>query len=150
MAKLSWNDLIIQDMKPADCADWLRGWSHLTRGRVAPVFMSKFGDWFLRGPDGSTIELSVIEGTMTAIAKTTAEFSALVNSQQWQEVHLLSLLVLQLHERALIPGSGHCYGFTPHPAFTGRIELNSAVVLDIPVWQSICAQTFAAAGRTKK
>jgi hypothetical protein len=78
------------------------------------------------------------------------EFTTLVNNQQWQEVHLLSLLVLQLHERSLIPGPGQCYGFAPHPAFAGKIELNTAIVLDIPVWQAICAQAFAVTGQPQR
>ena len=55
--------------------------------------MSKFGDWFLRRPDGGTDELSVIEGTYTSIASTPEEFKSLVNAKNWQETHLLSLQV---------------------------------------------------------
>jgi hypothetical protein len=50
-------------------------------GTVSPVFISKFGDWFLRRPDGRTDELSVIEGTYSPVAATPEEFSSLVNTQ---------------------------------------------------------------------
>jgi|GEM_PF-4388885 len=92
--------------------------SNWVGGRASPVFMSKFGDWFLRLPDGGTHELSVLEGTHTAIAATPEEFSALVNSPGWQEEHLLSLLVQQLHERGLLPTA--MLRLHPAPCFFGR------------------------------
>jgi hypothetical protein len=141
-AKLTWDDLLIQNISPADARTWLGYWSNRVGGTVAPVFMSKFGDWFLRRPDGGTDELSVIEGTYTQVAATPEEFNSLVNSQAWQEVHLLSLQVAQLHERGLIPGAGQCYAFAPHPAFLGCIDVDKVVLMDIAVWQHVCAQHF--------
>lgn len=114
-------------------------------GRIAPIFMSKFGDWFLRRPDGGTDELSVIEGTYSSVAFTPEEFTRLVNTQEWQEKHLLSFQVAQLHERGIIPAAGQCYAFTPHPAWVGRIDLERVMLMDIGVWQHICAQLFQSA-----
>ena len=141
--KLTWDDLLIQNITPAEAARCLGMWDHLVHGRVAPIFMSKFGDWFLRRPDGGTIALSVLEGTVETIAGTPEEFSASVNTQDWQELRLLSLQVHELHERGLVPGPGKCFGFAPHPVFTGKINVSTAMVMDIPVWQSICSQLFA-------
>ena len=140
--KLTWDDLLIQSISPEIAARCLAMWRPLVQGRVAPVFMSKFGDWFLRRPDGSTAELSVIGGTFKAIAGTSEEFSSCVNAPEWQEVHLLSRQVYELHQRGLVPGPGQCYALAPHPAFTGKIELGTIMLMDIPVWQSICAQLF--------
>jgi hypothetical protein len=104
--------------------------------------MSKFGDWFLRRPDGGTDELSVVEGTYGAVASTAEEFASLVNTQAWQEEHLLSFQVAQLYERSIIPQPGQCYGFAPHPALLGRIDIERVMLMDIGVWQYICAQHF--------
>jgi hypothetical protein len=112
--------------------------------------MSKFGDWFLRRPDGNTDELSVIEGTYSTVASTPQEFTSLVNTQAWQEKHLLSLLVSQLHERGTIPGPGQCYAFAPHPALLGRIDIERVMLMDIGVWQHICAQHFHLTHEEKK
>ena len=142
--KLTWDDLLIQSITPESAAQCLGMWRHLVHGRVAPVFMSTFGDWFLRRADGSTDELSVIEGTCKTIARTPEEFWASVNRQDWQELHLLSLQVYALHQRGLVPGQGQCYALVPHPAFTGKIDFGTVMLIDIPVWQSICAQAFAA------
>ena len=73
-----------------------------------------FGDWFLRRPDGSTEELSVIDGTLQRVAAMEQGFVEIVNRIDWQEQHFLSFQVAQLHERGLIPGVGQCYGFAPH------------------------------------
>ena len=148
--KLTWDDLLIQDISPSDANEWLGYWSSMVRGRVAPVFMSKFGDWFLRRPDGGTDELSVIEGTYQSVASTPDEFGSLVNTQAWQEQHLLSFQVSQLHERGIIPQRGQCYAFAPHPAFLGRIDVERAMLMDIRVWQHSCAQHFISqSARTK-
>ena len=104
--------------------------------------MSKFGDWFLRRPDGTTELLDVLEGTLTTIGNTPAEFDTMVNNVQWQEEYLLSGLVYQLHEDGTVPGDGQCYGFAPHPQFGGPIDCANVMVLDIIVWQTICSQAF--------
>jgi len=104
--------------------------------------MSKFGDWFLRHPNGATSELSVIEGTVRQVASTPEEFDTFVNQRGWQEEHLLSLFVFALHERNIIPSQGECYGFAPHPALSGKIDLEHVVVTKIGPWQAICAQMF--------
>lgn len=139
MIQLKWDDLLIQNLEKAECEKWLICWQGRVSGRVEPVCMSKFGDWFLRHPDGATSELSVLEGTYTKIASTGEEFTNLLNSRAWQEEHLLSLVVLQLHERGIVPVAGQCYGFAPHPRISGSIDLNDALIMDIGAWQTICA-----------
>lgn len=140
--QLTWNDLLIQDIPEKDARVWLGYWSSLVQGRIAPVFMSKFGDWFLRRPDGSTDELSVIECTCQRVATTPEEFIQLVNTPDWEEEHLLSRQVAQLHERGIIPAQGLCYGFAPHPLWSGVIDLSHVQVMEIGVWQHLCAQTW--------
>ncbi|MGA2853299.1 MAG: hypothetical protein ABSE90_04140 [Verrucomicrobiota bacterium] len=140
--RLTWNDLLIQNISEPNAHGWLGCWQGIIKGKVAPVFMSKFGDWFLRLPDGSTNELSVIEGTYLKIASTPDEFSSLVNTAKWQEEHLMSLIIQQLHERKIVPQEGQCYAFAPHPILTGRIDIDRAMLMDIGVWQHICAQTI--------
>jgi len=140
--KLTWDDLLIQNFAESDVRTWLGNWPGRIAGRVEPIFLSKFGDWFLRRPDGGTDEFSVIGGTYSRIASTPEEFSALVNTQAWQEQHLLSLLVAQLHERGIIPPAGQCYALAPHPVLLGRIDISRVMLMDINVWQSICSQVF--------
>ena len=148
--KLTWDDLVIEKISAPEAHIWLSYWSDAIGGKIAPIFMSKFGDWFLRRPDGSTDEFSVIEGTNSTIALSPDEFIGLVNTPSWQEEHLLSIQVSQLHERGIIPKHGQCYGFAPHPLLTGRIEIGEVMLMDIGVWQSICAQLILSLSGPKK
>jgi hypothetical protein len=141
--RLGWNDLIIQPLDGPEARAWLQRWTGIVSGQVAPILMSMFGDWYLRRPDGTTDELSVIEGTCVRVASTYEEFWSLVNAQAWQEDHLLSWLVFDLHQRGLIPKAGQCYGFAPHPLISGAIKAEHAMVMQIGAWQSICAQLVA-------
>jgi hypothetical protein len=138
--QLTWDDLLIQDVSADDAERWIAEWAWLVSGRFCPVFMSKFGDWFLRRPDGSTELLDVVEGTLDKISSTPKEFDALVNDREWQKQYLLSWLVHQLHEDGKIPADGQCYGFAPHPQVGGEIDRRNVVVLDTIVWQTICSQ----------
>ncbi|MGB0579432.1 MAG: hypothetical protein ACPGVU_07000 [Limisphaerales bacterium] len=140
---LTSDDLLLQPVDRDLAARSLKDWGFLLSGRSEPIAMSKFGDWFLRRPDGSTDELSVIEGTLTKIATSPDDFANLVNRQDWQEEHLLSLQVYDLHEIGVIPADGQCYGFAPHPILAGTIDIDQAMIFPIPAWQTICAQTFA-------
>jgi hypothetical protein len=53
---------------------------------------------------------------------------------------LAFLAGLQLHERGIVQQLGQCHAFAPHPAPSGRIEIEHVMVMDIGVWQQICAQ----------
>jgi hypothetical protein len=140
---LTWDDLLIQNITSDKAGLWLGHWKGWLNGPVSPICMSKFGDWFLRRMDGSTLELSVIEGTVQTIATTPDEFAILVNTPDWQEKHLLPFLIKQLYERGIAPQAGQCYGFAPHPRFTGKISIDQIMIMEIGIWQSICADTFS-------
>jgi len=140
--QLTWDDLLIKDFGADDASLWIAEWPTLVSGRFHPVFMSKFGDWFLRRSDGTTGLLDVLEGTLTTIAKSTAEFDDALNEIEWQEKHLLSWLVYELHQDGKIPAKSQCYGFTPHPGVGGQIDRCTTMLFDIPVWQTICSQTL--------
>ena len=63
-------------------------------------------------------------------------------------MYLLSELVLRLHEAGKVPGPGQCYALAPPPALGGPNPANGeavdprfVLVVDVAVWQSICAQS---------
>lgn len=136
--ELSWADLITEDLDRGEAQRILRGWARLVSGPVAPVFLSKFGDWFLRRPGGQVQKLDVLRGDLATLAASPEEFRGRVNSRDWQEEHLVSPLVYSLHEQGKVPGPGQCYAVAPHPIFGGRLEPRFIAVADIPVRQSIC------------
>jgi hypothetical protein len=147
MSRLTWSDLLIQDISPDDCRRWLEPWSWLIEGHFAPEFLNKFGSWFLRRPEGHVEMLDVFTGRVEKVADSNEEFVGLVNEGWWQEVYLLSELVYELHQRGIIPGPGQCYALAPHPAVGGpnpangeKVDARFVMVMDIPAWQSLCSQ----------
>ena len=151
MIRLTWSDLLIQDISPEDFRRWISHWAGVVGGRLAPAFMSKFGMWFLRRPEGHVEMLDVFTGGIERIADTYEAFIAEVNEQSWQEVYLLSELVYQLHGEGKVPSLGQCYALAPHPALGGpnpmlgqSVDSQFVMVMDIDVWQSLCVQFLGA------
>lgn len=152
MTQLDWADLIIDDLTPDQSHDWLCPWFNVIEGRVAPAFMTKFGSWFLRRPEGHVEFLDVLSGTVTRANATYDAFVQELNEQWWQEIFLHSELVLQLHNAGKIPAPGQCFALAPHPAVGGpnpmdgdTVDPRFVTLMDIPVWQSICAQSLGVA-----
>jgi hypothetical protein len=145
--KLTWDDLLIEDIGAEDFACWMESWRGFISGGVAPVFLNKFGCWFLRRPEGPVDMLDVFTGEVERIAETYEAFTADVNDPAWQEVYLLSGLVYDLHQSGIVPGPGECYALAPHPALGGpnpflgeAVDPRFVMTMDIAAWQSICSQ----------
>ena len=93
MSRLTWPDLLIEDITPDQFRDWLAPWTGVVLGRVGPLFLSKFGFFFLRRPEGHIEMLDVFAGQLSRAADSHEDFIRDVNEQWWQEVYLLSELV---------------------------------------------------------
>jgi hypothetical protein len=148
MTRLTWDDLLIQNITSEQFHDWIAPWTGLIQGRIAPAFISKFGLWFLRRPEGAVEMLNVLTGQVERMAETYDDFMRDVNEQWWQESYLFSELIFQLHQANKIPGPEQCYALAPHPALGGpnpyagdTIDSKFVMLMDIIVWQSICAQS---------
>jgi hypothetical protein len=149
MTHLKWPDLIIEEIDPDQFRDWISPWQGLIAGRIAPIFMNKFGSWFLRRPEGHVEMLDVLTGALTSVADNNDIFLQNVNEQWWQEAYLFSELVYQLHEAGKAPGPGQCYALCPHPALGGpnpgksdAVDQRFVMIMNIGIWQSLCAQAL--------
>jgi hypothetical protein len=147
--KLTWQDLLIEDHEPDDLATLLSPWSFLLHERVSPIFVTKFGSWFLRRPTGEVVVLDVLKGEVRTVAKTFEAFQTRVNSVEWHEQNLFSPLVYQLHQAGKIPRSGECYAIVPHPALGGPnpaagdvVDPARVMVMSLRLWQSLCRQSL--------
>ena len=146
MSRLTWDDLLIKNLSVSDCQEYLSHWDWLITGTFAPEFLSKFGNWFLRRPEGRVEMLDVFSGMVTPVAESHAEFVDVVNAPSWQELYLHSELVYQLHQQGKVPNTGECYALRPHPALGGPnplagdpVDPKFVMVMDIAVWQSLCS-----------
>jgi hypothetical protein len=135
----TWADLLIEDVTLDDFGRWMSEWGDFIGGQVAPAFMSKFGTWFLRRPQGHVEMLDVFTGGVERMANSYEAFIAEVNQQWWQEVYLLSELVFRLHEVSKIPGPGQT------PMAGQPVDPKFVIVMEIGLWQSLCAQAVRAA-----
>ena len=149
MTRLTWDDLLVQDITAEQFCYWLSPWAGVVSGRMAPAFMSKFGSWFLRRPEGHVEMLDVLTGQVERIADNYDDFMREVNETWWHETYLFSKLVFELHQVGKVPGVGQCYALAPHPALGGpnpnvgdAIDTKYVMVTDVVVWQSICAQSL--------
>ena len=149
MARLSWDDLLIKVASAEQFEQWLGPWRGVVEGMVAPVFLNKFGCWFLRRHDGSNFMLDVMTGDCEDVAQDDAEFATLVNQRDWQENFLLSEVVFDLQQAGVALNPGQCYGLAPHPALGGSdpflvhpLDPRFVIPVDVGVWQSICAQAL--------
>lgn len=140
--KLTWDDLIVDHVTPEEAAAWLADWQWLGLGRVAPIFLSRFGNWFFRRPDDSIHMLEVTEAAVEQVAPDFGTFQASVNSPQWQEQYLYSALLLKYRRLGIVALARQAIGFTPHPAFVDSLDKCKPMVLDMAVWQSVCGQTM--------
>jgi hypothetical protein len=140
--KLTWDDLIVDNVTPDEAAAWLGDWDWLGIGRMAPIFLSRFGNWFFHRPDGSIHMLEVSEAVIEQVAPDFGQFQAAVNTQAWQEQYLYSALVLRYRRQGVIASGRQAIGLAPHPALVPSISSCKPMVLDMVVWQSICAQTL--------
>jgi hypothetical protein len=150
MERLTWDDLLIQDITPEQFRDWISPWSGVITGRLAPAYLNKFGSWFLRRPERHVEMLDVFSGQVERVADNYDNFIQNTNDQRWQEIYLLSEWVYQLHQVGKVPGPGQCYSLAPHPIFGGPNPTTGAavnpeyvLVTDVLVWQSICAQSLS-------
>ncbi len=143
---LTWADLLIDTITPDEFGEWIGHWAGFVEGTAAPAFLTKFGHWFLRRPDGPVDMLDVYDGSVARVAASYETFIAEVNQPWWQEVYLLSELVARLHAEGTVAGPGQCYAL-PHPAVGGPnpmndepIETRFVTVMDAGLWQMLCAR----------
>jgi hypothetical protein len=147
--KLTWEDLLIQDLSVEEVGALLPPWRFLLDGRVASIFLNRFGSWFLQRPEGQIDVLDVLTGTIARVAESYDAFERGVNSLAWQEEYLLSRAVFDLHAAGKVPGPRQCYALAPHPrmggwhpARGGSPDPQRVMVMELVVWHSICRQVL--------
>jgi hypothetical protein len=127
-------------------------WRGVLEGPAVVAFLNTFGVWFLKRADGTVDMLDVFTGDVERVADSDEAFQASVNDPAWQEVYLLSKLVLELHQLGAIPGPGECYAVAPPAPFGGPnpmggddVSPSQVMVMRMAAWQATCAQAVRAA-----
>src|SRR5215469_15011475 len=140
--KFTWADLIVDHITSDEATAWLADWQWLGLGHIAPIFLSRFGNWFFRRTDDSIHMLEIAEATVEQVAPDFSSFQAAMNTQEWQEQYLYSALVMKYRRQGVVALGRQAIGFSPHPALVDSLDKCKAMVLDMVVWQRICGQTM--------
>jgi hypothetical protein len=140
--KFTWEDIIVDNVTPDEAAAWSVDWAWFLSGQFYPVFLSRFGNWFLRRPDGSTQFFEINEGTIVTIAATPEEFQACVNTVEWQERYLYSALVMKYRRQGVVARGRDGIAFVPHPSFVASIDACKVMVMSMNVLQSLSGQSM--------
>ena len=142
--KLTWGDLFLQDSQ-LEFQQIFSCWPQIT-GNVLPIGLSAFGDAFFARPDDSVWRLDSFTGKLRQVAKSQSEFAEHMNSKEWQEEELRSLLVFELHKRGLVRGPRQVFALIPHPAMSENLRLDLCQVMDAVVWHSVSSQVLSQVG----
>lgn len=145
MTRMGWDDVAIQGFTEEEALEWLSPWKGIIGGRVSPIFINMFGSWFFRRPEGQIEMLDVLKGKVSPIAGSFGDLVEKAKNRDWQREFLRTDLVMRLREFGKIPGPRQCYGLTLQrdglgkDSFEDELDLNFFVLVDIPVWQTMCA-----------
>jgi hypothetical protein len=150
--KLSWEDLLIENVDDDSVTRCLAEWSGRVDARGALAFLNRFGSWFFHRPEGHVEMLDAFTGNVERVAHTRAELVAKVNDPAWHRQYLLSALVYRLHCAHRVAAGTQCYLIAPHPAHGGPnpqkgedVDLQRVMVVDLFACQNLSAQAVLAA-----
>lgn len=99
----------------------LEEWSWLDLRGMRPQRMTVFGDWILRGDDGTLSFLDTIEGELRPLHPGPAPFQEALLDPQVRDDLFLEGLVLAVLGRAPLP-AGHCLSFKVPPILGGTTD----------------------------
>lgn len=128
------------DFDGLDTDSLLADWRWLVPMELCPVQMTKFGDWFFRGPAGQVYMLDLIEGELSQVADTIEEFNELIDEDEKRSEWYLDGFVFRCHEEGLHLSPQQCYGWKIHPLIGGKFEFENIQMFDLLVYQTLMGQ----------
>jgi len=119
-----------------DASALLSHWSWRVPQHLQPLFLSTFGDWFLRDADDRVHMFDLVAGDLKQIAESHSEFEALLELDEYQREWLMSHLVEQSRQSGVALARGQCYAFRTPPMLGGQLSPSNIVVWDLAAYQS--------------
>lgn len=102
-------------------------WSWLVPEGMCPQLLTAFGDWILRGDDGTLSMLDTIEGEVRTIDAGTATLAERLQDPNVRDHLFLEGLVLTVLDENPLPG-GHCLSFKVPPILGGTTDPSNVEV----------------------
>lgn len=117
----------------AAIATLLDAWGWLLPCDIRPLMFSAIGDMFYEDGAGTVFWLDTGRGEITRIADNTAEFRALMETEE-AEYWLLPKLIAEAVAAGKVLAPGQCYGFAILPVFAeGEYAADNLAAL--PAWE---------------
>ena len=119
-----------------DAPRLLAHWSWRVPQHLRPLFLSTFGDWFLRDADDHVHMFDLVASQLRQVADSQVEFEALLELEEYRREWLMSHLVEQLRQLGVTRPRGQCYAFLRPPILGGELSANNIYLLDLALYQS--------------
>jgi hypothetical protein len=132
-----------------DLTDLLAEWKWLVPGDYTPIQMTKFGDCFFVNSAGQVFLLDLIEGNLTQVASSVAEYNHLKDTPDKHAEWFLDGFVFRCDSEGLLLGEGECYAWKVHPIVGGKFEFANIQTFSLNVYQSLLGQLFRQLKRVK-
>src|SRR5262245_46136789 len=113
----------------------LAHWAWRIPQHLEPLFLSTFGDWFLRDADDHVRMFDLVAGELKQIADSRPEFEGLLELEDYQREWLMSHLVETLQRSGISRGRGQCYAFRTPPILGGALAVSNVVAWDLAAYQ---------------
>lgn len=117
-----------------------RNWGWLLPDGLRVFLLSMFGDWFLLDREGRVLMLDMLEGALTRIADSEAEFLSALEREPARDAWLLEGLCLALERDGVVPGPGRIYGYKIHPRLGAPIDRSNIEDADFVGYQAFVAE----------
>jgi len=116
-----------------DCSrfDWqklLASWHWLLPSEFTTWVMNRFGDLFLKTPDGKIHRLALDDGSLTVLAESKDQFCDRLDESGVADDWFLIPLVDELVAAGRALNEGQCYGFIQIPILGGEYAVENVTV----------------------
>lgn len=128
----------------SDVARALALWPELAGSRVRPLVITAFGRIFVETDQGGILLVDPIGLTCKQVARSSNELQQLFSDPSWAREQLLVDVALLAHQRRISRPTHQVFAIAPHPCFTGKVDVDHVMLMDLYVWHHISLQTRGA------
>ena len=123
-----------------DIAQALKLWPELAVRRIRPVLVTAFGVICVETETGEVLAADPIDLLCEQVAESRQELELLVSDREWSEAFLLTDIALLAHDKGVTREQEQIFSISPHPCFSGEINVTNLMAMDLHVWHSLCVK----------
>lgn len=124
----------------SDLSAALSVWPELAGRRIRPLLVTAFGDIYIETDTGEVLVAKPIELECIHVCDSVDELQELFSNSKWAEEQLITELALLAKERGISREPHQVFAFAPHPSFTGSLNIENLMPMDINIWHNISSQ----------